>query len=148
MNKITFLLTIIFLTVLVSCEKKSAVENEESTTISDLANEHHNAKNSLDYLGTYKGVLPCADCEGIETIITLNKDETYTQKSKYLGKEKNTFEELGDFTWMDDGNTLSLEGVDTEPVLYKVEEGKLVMLDRSGKKVTGDLSQFYELVKQ
>jgi uncharacterized lipoprotein NlpE involved in copper resistance len=131
----------------VSCEKPSEPEKNEKIPQAETTATAHNARNSLDYLGTYKGVLPCADCEGIETTIVLNKDETYVKTTNYLGKEKNTFEELGDFTWMEDGNTLSLEGVDSEPVLYKVEEGKLIMLDQNGKKVTGNLSQFYELIK-
>ncbi|MFU8831928.1 MAG: copper resistance protein NlpE N-terminal domain-containing protein, partial [Wenzhouxiangella sp.] len=29
---------------------------------------------SLDWVGTYSGVVPCASCPGIETSITLNDD--------------------------------------------------------------------------
>ncbi len=108
----------------------------------------HNAKNSLDYLGTYKGVLPCADCPGIETEIVLNKDETYVKKTKYLEKGDKVFEELGDFTWLEDGNTMSLEGIDTAPTLYFVSENKLIALDQEGNKIEGDLAKNYELTKQ
>ena len=33
----------------------------------------HNAETSLDYRGTYRGVLPAADCPGIETTLTLKR---------------------------------------------------------------------------
>lgn len=131
--------------VLFSCETK-----KEESVINPTENEvvdEHNAKNSLDILGTYKGTLPCPDCEGIETEITLNKDETYTKKTKYLGKDEKVFEELGDYTWKEDGNTLSLEGIDSEPVQYFVSENSLTQLDQEGNKITGDLSEKYILKK-
>lgn len=33
------------------------------------------------YLGIYKETLPCADCEGIQTVLTLNADDCYTLES-------------------------------------------------------------------
>ena len=43
----------------------------------------HNAETSLDYEGTYKGVLPAADCPGIETTLILNPD-VYKRQHLYL----------------------------------------------------------------
>ncbi len=37
----------------------------------------HTSQNSLDWAGVYEGVLPCADCPGIQTRLTLSRDETY-----------------------------------------------------------------------
>lgn len=138
-------LLIVFLTV--GCQSKPEKPEKENQPIETEVKDEHTAKNSLDYLGVYKGVLPCADCEGIETEITLNKDETYTMKTKYLGKDEKVLDELGDFTWLEDGNTLSLEGLDTPPVLYFVEENKLIQLDEEGNKITGNLAKNYELTK-
>lgn len=132
--------------ILLSCEKKQ----EEVITNSPTENssDSHNAKNSLDILGTYKGVLPCADCEGIETEITLLADETYTKKIKYKGKDEKVFEEIGDYTWKEDGNTLILEGIDSDPIEYMVRENSLMQMDMQGNKITGDLSEKYILNKQ
>ncbi len=47
---------------------------QPSTASVDAA---HNAQNSLDWAGIYQGTLPCADCGGIETELTLNADGTY-----------------------------------------------------------------------
>ena len=131
---------------LFSCEKKQEeiITQPETEAVPDM----HNAQNSLDILGTYKGTLPCADCEGIETEITLNEDETYTKKTKYLGKDEKVFEELGDYSWKEDGNTLILEGIDTEPMEYMVRENSLMQMDMQGNKITGDLSEKYILEKQ
>lgn len=46
---------------------KSAGADSTSIEVTDI----HNAENSLDYEGTYKGVFPAADCPGIETTLTL-----------------------------------------------------------------------------
>lgn len=35
--------------------------------------------------GTYTGMLPCADCTGIETTITFNQDRSYSMKNMYMG---------------------------------------------------------------
>ena len=61
-----------------------AVDDSEVTKIVDGAT----AQNSLDVVGTYKGVLPCADCEGMETMIELKSDSTYSRVITYLGKRK------------------------------------------------------------
>ncbi len=43
-----------------------------------------NSQNSLDWNGTYEATLPCADCPGIKTILTLVADQTFTLSSTYL----------------------------------------------------------------
>ncbi len=47
-------------------------------------------------VATYRGRQPCADCPGIDAILTLNSDNTYVQKYVYL-ERNNTSEEKG--TW-------------------------------------------------
>jgi len=126
-------------------KKEEAVTEEPAAEVVDS----HNAQNSLDYLGTYKGVLPCADCPGIETVITLNEDETFQLKSTYLEKgEGNVYEEMGSYTWKEDGNTLEFEDTDSNITYYFVSENKLIALDQEGNKITGDLAKNYELQKQ
>ncbi|MBL8321182.1 MAG: copper resistance protein NlpE N-terminal domain-containing protein, partial [Acinetobacter sp.] len=54
------------------------------------------AETSLDWAGKYKGVLPCADCEGIEMELELKSDKTYELTEEYLGKGKgNEFKTKG-----------------------------------------------------
>jgi copper homeostasis protein (lipoprotein) len=126
--------------------------NKDSSTISSdsatVSTDHHTSANSIDWFGTYRGILPCADCEGIETEIILNKDKTYTLKTKYLGKANKPLEEKGNFSWNDAGNTITLTGVTTKPSQYFVGENRLTQLDLSGNKITGVLADKYILVKQ
>lgn len=58
------------------------------------------AETSLDWAGKYKGVLPCADCEGIEMELELKSDKTYELTEEYLGKGKgNKFKTKGAFSF-------------------------------------------------
>ena len=105
------------------------------------------AKNSLDVIGKYKGVLHCADCEGIETTIELKADSSYSREMKYLGKKDNTFTATGAWTWVSEF-VINLGSIKEGPNRYFVAEGKLVQLDMSGKKISGALADKYELKKQ
>ncbi|WP_413997842.1 copper resistance protein NlpE [Flavobacterium sp. W1B] len=120
-----------------------------ATKASDAnAVDEHNSQNSLDWSGTYSGVVPCADCEGIETEIILNKDMTFIRRTKYLGKgDQKVAEEIGSFVWDKTGSIVSLKGIDEAPGQYKVGENKLMQLDMEGKVITGSLADNYILKK-
>lgn len=111
------------------------------------ADSAHTANTALDWNGTYVGVLPCADCEGIETHITLNHDGSYTATQTYLGKENGDFESQGQFHWNDQGNTVTLEG-ESGMNQYFVGENILFMLDMNGERIQGDLAPHYQLRKK
>lgn len=103
------------------------------------------SKTSLDWNGTYKGVLPCADCEGIETVLILDEDLSYIKKVKYMGKD-NTFKtSTGNFIWLDDGNIITLD--EDKPNAYRVGENQLFALDMNDARITGNLQDRYILKK-
>lgn len=110
----------------------------------------HTSQNSLDWAGTYRDTLPCADCEGILIEIVLKSEHTYELGTRYLGEGKEVFRSNGKFTWEKDGNTIVLAGVDPakESNKYAVGENKLFKLDMDGKKITGALADKYVLNKQ
>lgn len=110
----------------------------EETAAPDM----HNAANSLDYAGVYEGLLPAADGPGIQTTLTLNKDNTFTLRSEYVDQEDGVFNDAGSFTL--DGNVLTLD-MDGQPYYYRVEEGRVRMLDMDKKPVTGALADNYVL---
>lgn len=107
-----------------------------------------NSMNSLDWDGMYKGVTPCADCEGIETSLTLSKDNSYVLTTKYLGKSTKMNEMKGTFTWNTEGNTITLSAITDGPNQFFVGENQLTQLDMSGKKITGPLAEKHILIKQ
>lgn len=136
----------------ISCQKQtnSDVSTQDSIAKADSIENvaAHNAKNSLDYIGTYKGILPCADCEGLETTICINENNTYNLKTHYQGKGEKIFEQKGTFSWNKAGNTIILDDVNNGPNQYFLGENKLIQLDMSGKKITGELASEYILAKQ
>jgi uncharacterized lipoprotein NlpE involved in copper resistance len=125
-------------------KEKTSVDKSTTTPKTDV----HTAQNSLDWVGVYQGVTPCASCEGIEVTIELNKDNSYSMSEKYLGEEpSNLFESTGDFSWNDAGNTITLSNQEP-PKQYFVGERYLLRLDTNGEQITGDLADFYRLEKQ
>src|SRR5699024_11158127 len=99
----------------------------------------HNSQNALDWAGVYQVILPCADCEGIQTTLEIDEDNGYRIQTKYLGtkeKEKDTFTESGKFSWNDEGQIITLENGNK----YFVGENYLNQLDRDGNEITGELA--------
>lgn len=134
-----------------SCNPKNNTESttdsvaiSESSPIPDAA---HTSQNSLDYAGTYTGTLPCADCPGIKTEITLNADGTFTKKMTYLErKDAGIFKDTGTYHWDAAGQRITLEGIHA-PNQYFVGENTLTQLDMEGKKIEGSLADLYVLKK-
>jgi uncharacterized lipoprotein NlpE involved in copper resistance len=107
----------------------------------------HTSQNSIDYAGIYKGVTPCADCEGIETELTLNTDSTFVLSQKYLGMGEDAQGlRVGRYQWINDG-IIELIGISDGAGLFKVGEGKIWQLDMNGKVIEGALANKYILIK-
>lgn len=130
-----------------SCEKMKQPQIDiPELTEETVADDAHSSRNSLDWWGRYFGVLPCADCEGIETVIVLNRDNTYVLRSVYLGKGDDTpFETSGEFVWNDAGSIMILQGLQNRPNRYIVGEGSLRQLDMAGQRIAGRLADRYVL---
>lgn len=107
----------------------------------------HNSRNSLDYQGTYSGILPCTDCSGIKVELTLLPQDKYTLKYSYEteNKEKNV-SHSGVFTWNNTGNIITLD-YDTLN-RYQVGENLLFALNEQGERITGEEAGRYILTKK
>ncbi|MDL2247129.1 copper resistance protein NlpE [Bacteroides sp. OttesenSCG-928-J23] len=124
---------------------KKEAKTEDNVQVIDAA---HSSRNSLDYEGTYSGTLPCADCSGIYTELTLAATG-YTLKTVYQGKEdkgENTFTTTGKYTWNAEGTIITLDGDPAQ--LYQVGENRLFVLDQNGARITGELAELYILKKK
>jgi len=129
-----------------SCQlKQPATTNENAGTVAAV--QAHNAQNALDWQGVYKGILPCADCEGIETSITLNADMSYQKTTLYIGKEAVISPTEGTFSWNETGTIIHLDNESSEPASFFVGENSLTHLDMQGNKITGQLADMYVLKK-
>ncbi len=131
--------------LLYSCGGNTQKTQEQTTPETAQFVDEHNAKNSLDYQGTYTGKVPTASGEGMLVSITL-EDSTYVKKTEYVGK-KEIFEDKGKYTWNTEGNTIILDGIKDAPNQYFVGENTLTQLDMEGKKIAGELADQYILRK-
>jgi len=93
--------------------------------------DSHTSRNSLDWAGVYEGVLPCADCPGIQTRLTIGSDGTFERQTRYLDRETLPRTERGQFTWHASGNAISLDA-NGGGQQYAVGEGRLIQLNRDG----------------
>jgi heat shock protein HslJ len=149
-----FAFVTVLLTSFAACNNQSqpaaiaAALTQKNDTLPATEATADNSATSLDWAGIYRGVVPCADCEGIETTITLNADKTYVLATRYMGKKKTTIEEKGSFSWNDAGTIVTLAGLKDKPSQYQVGENKLTQLDMSGNKIAGDMADKYILSKQ
>jgi heat shock protein HslJ len=91
----------------------------------------HTSQNSLDWAGTYEGVLPCADCPGIRIRLTLNRDGTYERMTQYLERPGAGETVRGTFEWNASGNAITLDAHGGGQQ-YSVAEGRLTSLSRDG----------------
>ena len=124
--------------------------NSEHTTQAIQEEPNMNADNSrtsLDWPGVYKGLLPCADCEGIQTTISLSKDGAYTRSLSYRGKSETQMTDRGQFTWHEAGGHITLTDKQGQTQQYLVGENQLVHLDQQGQRITGELADRYILIK-
>lgn len=134
-------IAVLIVALAIACAETRNFKDNKSTAMAD------SSRTSLDWPGTYNGIVPCADCEGIETALTLHEDGTYLLKTKYLGKSETINMVNGAFSWNDAGSVITLNGIDNGPSQYLVGENGLVQLDLQGNRITGALAQKYVLKK-
>lgn len=129
-------------------EEKPAKETTESVTGATYIGD--NSQTSVDWPGTYFGVIPCKSCEGIEFWVTLKSDGTFEMKTNYLGLN-DAREEIftGNLTWDVTGSKVNFEGlIGNYPGKFKVGENQLWYLDKNGEMMEGELANRYILKKK
>ncbi len=96
----------------------------------------------------YAGTLPCADCEGIETTITLHTDHTFEQQSVYKTNRPGEKEFADSGTWMNhDGGIIHLKNKSSAGTMYIKTDSTLVQLDGDGKRIEGPVADKFILKK-
>jgi copper homeostasis protein (lipoprotein) len=128
----------------------TAPEHRESTAAPRAggpSTDGHSSRTSLDWAGTYSGVLPCASCPGIETVVTLHADGRYRLSQLYLDEHQTPLEHDGRFVWDTNGSHVTLDTGSSEAQHYQVGENLLIRLDREGRRIEGALAGHYVLHK-
>jgi heat shock protein HslJ len=103
----------------------------------------------FDWVGTYKGTIPCADCQGVQIVLQLHKDNTYKQITKFVGKGDEVFTEEGSFLWKKEGAYIVLLPTNhpLDSCFGLLAKDKLTILDNNGKRIGGANAAFYILTK-
>lgn len=91
----------------------------------------HTSRNALDWAGSYEGVLPCADCPGIQTRLVLMADGRFELSTQALGRQSAPQTASGRFTWNSAGSDITLDAAGAGQQ-FRVGEGRLLQLDRDG----------------
>ena len=91
----------------------------------------HNSRNSLDWAGTYEGILSCSACPGTKTRLTLNKDGSYRLVTQAQGSQNAEKSVSGVFKWQPSGNAITLDERGGRQQ-FSVGEGRLALLRPEG----------------
>ena len=142
MKKIFLLLALPVM--LAACQAPTAPTHEAST----MVDTHHTAENSLDWAGRYTGLLPCADCEGIQTQLTLHADKTYVLEEHYVknGRTLHPSTQTGRFQFDTSHPALIRLDDSTHQRVYFIGEGYAEARDAQGNKISSQLN--YRLQQQ
>lgn len=145
--KLTHILLLSISLALLGCkENKTSTSKENIKKEQTLIVDEHTAEVALDWNGTYKGLLPCASCPGILSLVKLNNNKTFEKSDFYLESKGGYLNDKGTFSFTKDGGKIVLKS-EKGTTMYAVGENRLVLLDKDGKKVTSELTEMYKLTK-
>lgn len=95
------------------------------------------------FAGTYGGLLPCADCPGIDTTLAFTPEGKYTLTEVYKDKGAASFVSEGTWNLEKDGTTLHLDPNDKDEYDHWyaiVSPTELRALDKDGKPIQSALN--------
>ena len=90
---------------------------------------------------TFTGVLPCADCPGIEYTLNLMPDQTFFLRTVYRDRPAAAPDDLGRWVIGSDGRTLALQGGRDAPLYFEMIDGAtLRKLDNDARRIASSAS--------
>lgn len=104
-----------------------------------LVVDMHTSRNSLDWAGTYEGLLATADSVDIHTQLTLHQDGDFMIVTRRLVRDAAPSTGRGQFAWEPDGNTIVLDA-EAGRQRFAVGEGRLLLLEIGQRQPTWDSS--------
>ncbi len=124
--------------------KAREMANQQKT---DQAAHINPVDKSLEFRGVFYGFLPCNDCNGIKTTLSLKQKNNYLLVTQPARESSREYYEKGKYSWNDENHTVVLtprKGSTTRQ--YHIEdEGTLVQLGSGGARMTGDEADRYIL---
>lgn len=116
-------LLVAVISVLIGCHTRSLMQEEPLKPMAQ----------------SYRGILPCADCEGIETSLFLSKDGTFILRENYQTSREGTtaFAEYGQ--WRRTADKLVLTDSSGNKRYFRPQGNDLEMLDQEGLPIESSL---------
>jgi uncharacterized lipoprotein NlpE involved in copper resistance len=113
-----------------SCNERNATETKSSMK---------------NLVGTFSGLIPCADCPGIEVTLSFNPDSSFFESMIY--QERNSsFKDSGQ--WFRDGKILKVNEQATSRYFLIKSDSTISWLDGDKKEIEGPLKEHYILKKK
>ena len=102
---------------------------------------------SLEFHGVFYGFLPCNDCNGIKTTLSLKQKNNYLLVTQPARESSREYYEKGKYSWNDENQTVVLTpNKKSETRQYHIENGEtLIQLKSDGSRITGDQADDYIL---
>jgi hypothetical protein len=135
-----YLLLALFAVALAGCQPEEttgrpAAPSSEPDTAPVI--DMHTSRNSLDWAGSYEGLLACADCAGIHTQVSLEADGRFEIFTRRLVRDAAPSFARGEFDWEAGGNTIALDAAGNRQ-RFAVGEGRLLLLEAGQTQPTWD----------
>lgn len=95
-------------------------------------------------IGTWRGVIPCADCPGISYNLTLNEDNSYEETLIYQDRSAQPYTQTG--MWRVNKGVLELDNPAVERSRFSLSDNELMMLDiKTGRPLVAGTDSMYRL---
>lgn len=109
---------------------------------------HANHDKSLDFHGVFYGFIPCSDCNGIKTTLSLKQNNNYLLVTQPARESSREFYEKGKYSWDEKNHIVVLtprkDKSNTRQFLIK-DEGTIVQLNSDGTPMSEELAESYTL---
>ena len=116
-------------------------------TSGKISSDNASNEKTEDIGGVYAGLLPCADCPGIETTLTINPDNSFEISQVYIDRDSVPFISSGKITKGDKDNIWVFKNRYNE-TFYQFEDSVLIMLNKDKERIKGLLEEHYILKKK
>jgi uncharacterized lipoprotein NlpE involved in copper resistance len=102
---------------------------------------------SLEFHGVFYGFLPCKDCNGIKTTLSLKQKNNYLLVTQPARESSREYYEKGKYSWNDENHTVVLTPhKESTTRQYHIENGEtLIQLNSDGTRITDDQADNYIL---
>jgi heat shock protein HslJ len=126
-----YLLLALFVVALAGCQPEKSTDlpaapsaEADPAPVIDM----HTSRTALDWAGIYEGLLVCADCAGIHTQLTLERDGRFEIVTRRLVPDAEPSSARGQFDWEAGGNIIGLDA-EGDGQRFAVGEGRLLLLE-------------------